>query len=141
MAEEAKKRKRVVKNPETFRERAQKANEGTSKPKVTKVTHKAKSGLGRLLSKVFGPIWRLLKFIFNRKPFTYLAKPLSWMGKILVPVYVRNSWKELKLVTWPTWQQSRQLTFAVLAFALVFGLAIAGLDYVLDKLFRQILLK
>lgn len=131
MADTTKKRKRVVKNPETFRERAIKAAEGESKPKVH---HKAKRGIAKVLAPVFKPIGKLLKFIFYRQPFKFI-------GKILVPPYVRNSWKEIRLVTWPTWTQSRKLTFAVLIFALFFGAAIAGLDWVLEKLFREVLLK
>jgi preprotein translocase SecE subunit len=49
--------------------------------------------------------------------------------------------QELRLVTWPNWKQSRQLTFAVLVFAVIFGAAIAVVDYGLDKVFRNILLK
>jgi preprotein translocase SecE subunit len=63
------------------------------------------------------------------------------LGKILVPPYIRNSWKELKQVTWPNWKQSRQLTFAVLVFAVIFGAAVAIVDFGLDKLFKHILLK
>ena len=73
--------------------------------------------------------------------FKFIGKVLSLIGKVLLPVYVRNSWKELKLVTWPSLKLSRQLTFAVLMFAVVFGAAIAGVDWGLDKLFRQVLLK
>jgi preprotein translocase subunit SecE len=32
------------------------------------------------------------------------------------------------------------LTFAVLVFAIVFGAVIAGVDWVLDKIFRHLLL-
>ena len=138
MAETAKKRKRIVKDPETFRERAQKASETNAKTKVSK---RAKSGFGKILAPIFGPIWKACKFIFNRQPFKFIGKVLSLIGKVLLPVYVRNSWKELKLVTWPSLKLSRQLTFAVLMFAIVFGAAIAIVDYGLDKLFRAFLLK
>ncbi len=133
-----KSKKRIVKNPETFRERAQKAADGSSKPKVS---HKAKSGLGKLLAKVFKPVWRLVKVIFNRQPFKFIGKILDIIGRILLPKRVRNSWQELKLVTWPNLKQSRQLTFAVIVFALAIGIAIYGLDQVIDKIFREVLLK
>ena len=74
-------------------------------------------------------VWRPFKFIFR------------WLGLILWPPYFRHSFRELKLVTWPNWRQSWRLTFAVLAFAAVFGAAIAGIDYGLDKLFKEVLLK
>jgi preprotein translocase SecE subunit len=119
--------KRRVKNPETFRERAIKATVADDKPrrgsKVRSTTAKPFKVTGRGLNK-----------IFNRQPFRFI-------GKIIVPSYFRNSFKELKLVEWPGWKLSRQLTFAVLAFAVVFGGAIALVDLGLDKVFRNILLK
>jgi preprotein translocase SecE subunit len=66
---------------------------------------------------------------------------LRLLGKVLFPAYLRNSWQELRLVTWPNWKQSRQLTSAVLIFAIIFGAVIALVDYGLDKVFRSILLK
>jgi len=124
-------KKRIVKNPETFRERAVKAAEEGDKPKKgatpKRVFGKVFRGIGRGLRAVFGPIFRL--------------KPFKLLGKILFPEYFRSSWRELKLVQWPNWKQSRQLTFAVIVFAFIFGITVAVVDYGLDKLFRDILLK
>lgn len=139
MADEPiKKTKRRVKNPETFRERAIKATEISDKPKRTKRFRRA---IGKLTAPLFKPIARGARIIFGRKPFTWLRKPLRLLGKLVFPVYFRNSWKELKLVTWPSWRESRRLTYAVLIFAIVFGTVIALVDYGLDKLFKNILLK
>ena len=123
--------KRLVKNPETFRERALKATEASDKPnQVTRL-----KGVGsQVTSPVFKPIGNTLGRIFA-------FKPLALVGKIIFPVYFRQSWRELRLVTWPNWKESRQLTYAVLVFAVVFGAAIAVVDYGLDKVFRGILLK
>ncbi|MBL8121365.1 preprotein translocase subunit SecE [Candidatus Saccharibacteria bacterium] len=55
--------------------------------------------------------------------------------------YMRDSWRELRGVTWPTFREGRRLTTAVIIFSIVFGLLIAGIDFGLDKAFRQILLK
>jgi preprotein translocase SecE subunit len=135
-------RKRKVKNPETFRERAIKAADDSGKP--TK-KHQIRSTGSRVVTPVTRPIGKGTKFVFHRKPFIFIGKVLGKIfrsiGKILLPRYIRNSWKELKLVTWPSWQQSRQLTFAVIIFATVFGAVIAAVDFGLDKLFRYILLK
>lgn len=68
-------------------------------------------------------------------------KPFRILGFILVPPYFRNSWKELRQVTWPTFRVSLRLSFAVIVFAIVFGCLVALLDYGLDKLFKQVLLK
>lgn len=137
-ADKQKTSKRVVKNPETFRERAIKASEGQDKPgKLSRV----KQAGGKVAKPVAQPVAKAGGKVFNRKPFTYLRKPLRLIGKVLLPVYVRNSWKELRLVTWPSFREARRLTFAVMIFAAVFGIIIAGVDYGLDRLFQDILLK
>lgn len=125
------KKKRVVKNPETFRERAIKASDEGEK------TSK-KSLLGSFFRGLFKPFR-----VFFSKIFKFLGKfkIFRFIGRILYPKYIRNSWKELKLVHWPSWKESRKLTFAVLVFAVIFGVFIAILDFGLDKLFRNILLK
>jgi preprotein translocase SecE subunit len=132
------KNKRRVKNPETFRERAIKATEITDKPKRFS---KFKSRLGKILKPVFRPIGRFFSKLFSIQPFKFIAKLFYWLSLVIFPRYLRKSWKELKFVTWPTLKQSRQLTFAVLVFATVFGASVALVDLGLDKLFKNILLK
>jgi preprotein translocase subunit SecE len=130
--------KRKVKNPETFRERAIKAAEDSGKP--TK-KHRVRQAGKRVVAPVARPVGNVFSAIFKRQPFIFIGKIFTVIGRVLLPRYVRNSWKELRQVTWPSWQQSRQLTVAVILFAAVFGVVIAGVDYGLDKLFRYILLK
>ncbi len=130
--------KRIVKNPETFRERAIKASEADDKPKRLA---RLKQATGKVTSPVLTPVAEASGKFFGLKQFRFLRKPLRILGKILLPVYFRNSWHELRLVAWPSIKQSRQLTSAVLVFAIIFGAAIAIVDYGLDKLFRDILLK
>jgi preprotein translocase SecE subunit len=138
VAKEAQKTtKRRVKDPVTFRQQALNAAESSGKPTRK---HRIARLIVRTIRAVTRPVARVLMVIFNRKPFTWLKRPLNILGKIIVPPYVRNSWKELRLVSWPSWGQSVRLTFAVLVFAAIFGLVIAGVDYVLDKIFRQILI-
>ncbi|MEK7059931.1 MAG: preprotein translocase subunit SecE [Patescibacteria group bacterium] len=135
----AKKTKRLVKNPETFRERALKASEVSDKPRRSARIRKAG---GQISRPVIKPVRRVASNkLFRKKPFRLIGKLSSFIGKVIFPVYFRNSWKELKQVTWPRWKESRQLTFAVIVFAIIFGAAIAAVDYGLDKLFRDILLK
>jgi preprotein translocase SecE subunit len=131
-------KKRLVKNPESFRERATKAMESADQPRQHSRFWRP---IGHVLAAGFRPIGRGLKIVFNTKPFKLVGKLLRPLGKVLLIPYFRSSWQELKQVTWPNWRQSRSLTFAVLLFAIVFGAAIAGVDYGLDKLFRNILLK
>ena len=130
--------KRRVKNPETFRERAIKATTATDK--VT-TTNRLKRAGGKVTKPVFSPIGRVLRKLATIQPFKFILRVLRLIGRILVPSYIRNSWKELRQVSWPSLKQSRQLTFAVLLFAIVFGALIAIVDYGLDKLFKHVLLK
>ena len=127
------KKKRRVKNPETFRERAQKASEAGSKPKST--TRIRQAG-----GQATGPLRRTVSRAYNAKLLAPLRKVLRFIGRIIFPKYFRQSWQELKLVTWPSMKEGRRLTFAVLIFAVVFGAAIAGVDWILDKVFQHLLL-
>ncbi len=132
MAEPAKK-KRSVKNPETFRERALKAAQEADKPQRSS---RLKQGAGKLAQ----PVRSTANKATSSKQLGPVRKVMHLVGKVLLPTYVRNSWQELKLVTWPTWTQSRKLTVAVMIFAIIFGALIATVDYGLDKLFKQIFL-
>ena len=125
---------RKVKNPETFRERALKASEQSQQPDRRS---RLRSVAGRPAKPVVGAARR----VGQNKVARIIAKPFRLLGKILFPKYFRNSYRELRQVQWPDRRESRQLTFAVLAFAIVFGILVAGVDYGLDKLFRGVLLK
>lgn len=126
-------KKRRVKNPETFRERAQKAADADNKPRSA-------ARVVRAGGRATGPVRRSVSRAYNAKPLAPLRKVLSFIGKIVFPKYFRQSWQELKLVTWPSWGEGRRLTIAVLVFAVVFGAAIAGVDWILDKVFQHLLL-
>ncbi|MBC7546496.1 preprotein translocase subunit SecE [Candidatus Saccharibacteria bacterium] len=63
------------------------------------------------------------------------------LGRILFPGYIRGSINELRQVEWPGKRESRDLTFAVLVFAVTFGLFVFVVDLGLDKLFKQVLIK
>ena len=130
MAEEsAKPKHRMVKKAETVRELAEKKTKGTEpkEPGIVRLTL-------RYIASPFRWVGRLLAKIGHKQPFRLI-------GHILWPKYFRNSWKELRQVTWPTRRESTQLTGAVIIFATVFGLLIAVVDYGLDKIFKQVLLK
>jgi len=132
------KQKRRVKNPDSFRERALKASQSSARPSRV---GRLKQLLAQVVKPVIKPLAKALALAFQWKPLALLISGLRLISKFIFPAYFRNSWRELKLVTWPSWKQSRSLTFAVLVFAVVFGAAIAIVDFGLDKLFRNILLK
>jgi preprotein translocase SecE subunit len=119
--------KRRVRNPETFRERALKAADEVDKPKPAA---KLRRGGG----KIFSPVGTAAAKAGR-------VKPVRILGKVIFPAYFRRSLQELRQVQWPSWGESRRLTYAVLLFAVIFGVSIAIVDYGLDKLFKQVLLK
>ncbi len=77
----------------------------------------------------------------------YLPLPDNRMGRFLnkrrafVPKYFREAWQELKKVTWPGGKETAKLTFAVFMFAAFFMIFITAVDFVLDKVFKQLILK
>src|SRR5665213_2660869 len=70
-----------------------------------------------------------------------IFSPLRWLGKYLVPRYFKNSFAELKLVTWPNRRETRRLTTAVILFSIALGTVVSLTDYGLDKLFKKVILK
>ncbi len=69
-----------------------------------------------------------------------ITRPLRWFGTHVVPKYIRNSFAELRNITWPTLKQSRQLTTAVVLFAIIFAIFVSSIDYGLDKVFKKVFL-
>lgn len=137
---EAKKKRRVVKKSETVRDRAAKAQVAT--PKKRRIHRKAASAasrparaVGRGVKKSVKPLSPLLK-PFKTKPARAIGRALA---SILFLRYFRESWHELRKVTWPTRRETYKLTLAVFVFAVSFGLLIALVDFGLDKVFKQLL--
>lgn len=131
--------KRKFRAAPTLREQsARNAASKTKKPSRTKRVVK---------SKAMRPVWAPFRFVGRGLKKVYglrILKPLRFiirmLGYVVAPPYVRNSFKELRFVTWPTIGTTIRLTGAVLLFAVVVSLLIAGLDVVLEKLFREVLL-
>lgn len=89
-------------------------------------------------------------WIRHRPPLKQIGHALGWFfhlriirffGIILGFRFIRNSWRELKEVTWPGRREGLRLTSAVIVFSVVFSIILASVDYGLDKLFKQLLLK
>lgn len=66
-----------------------------------------------------------------------ILRPLRW----LTPSYFINSWREVRQVTWPSRRETWRLTLAVFIFAIIFGAMIAGVDKVLDLVFKKLILQ
>lgn len=132
---EAKKspKKRQLKPASTVREKA----ESSSAPKKARRFGSAKTKAGKPLRKAAN---------VGRKEY-YLPLPDNRTGRFLnkrrswVPKYFREAWHELKKVTWPGRKETAKLTFAVFMFAAFFMIFITAIDFVLDKIFKQLILK
>lgn len=144
---ETKKPKRRLKSTPTLREQTAKQATEPKKPNIIKRVVKApfvfifKVIKAIVLFIARSPLGRLVRAIWKSRVFTPIRFIFKILGKILLVSYFRNAWKELREVTWPTTRTTWRLTGAVLTFAIVFGLLIAGLDFVLEKGFREVLLK
>ena len=125
--------------PQTMRERAEQ-----------QTAHEQRKQLRRP-STIFGRVWHTVRHTIAA-PFRWIARWSFWRLKpvrvtghvlaiIVAPPYLRGSWRELRQVDWPNRKQTRQLTGAVIMFAVVFGLLVAALDYGLDRLFKQVIVK
>lgn len=133
-------RKPRIRKTETVRERAAKEAAKTQ----SKAGKKPKRRVRKLLGTVARPFRILKKPVyvltrpFRTRPVRFIGRIL---GRILWPRYFRESWKEVRQVTWPDRKTTWKLTLAVLIFAVVFGLAAAGTDWVLDKIIRRIVFR
>ena len=137
--DESKKKRRLRAPSETLREKATRQDDAA---KVVKPEGKVR----RVLKAPF----RGIAWLSHRPPLKPIGHGLRWffslrvmrfLGKVLGINYVVSSWQELKQVTWPTGKQSRRLTVAVIIFSVIFGAFIAGVDFGLSKLFKQVILK
>lgn len=129
------KKKRVLKKPETVREKASKKTDAAPKPRRL---HKAATTAKRPLSAARR---------IGRKEFHPVKLPDNKVGRFLTgnrkvtPSFFREAWAELRQVQWPNRKETAKLTIAVFIFAITFGALIAIVDFGLDKLFHELLLK
>jgi preprotein translocase SecE subunit len=118
------------KTPETVRELAQKESTKRLIPKgrFSKKIYRPLSVIGRVAHKEYNPI----------------SVPKNKTGRILgkkvhiIPGFIKDSARELKQVTWPSWSMALKLTFAVIVFAVVFAIFVQLFGYLFEKLFKYI---
>jgi len=125
-------RPRVRKTAPTVRERQIAAAQEQSAPAKTR----------RISSAAARPL-RAMK-LSERRPVKAAGRvlsPLRWLGSKIVPKYLVNSWREVRLVIWPARRETWRLTLAVFIFAIVFGALVAGVDKGLDEVFKKVVLK
>ena len=126
----ADKKRRLRTSSETVRERSEKLQ-------LQDEAKQKKSGFRAFLNGFLWPLRALGHQIGKLGRF----RVFRWIGLVLLPRYIRNSWRELRLVSWPDRKKTFQLTYAVIVFSVLFGVIVAGVDYGLDKLFKEIVLK
>jgi preprotein translocase SecE subunit len=126
-----------VRKAETVRDRTAKQTAKVA-AKANKVPKKR---VRRAVSVISSPLRKPVSIVawpFKLRPVRFVGRLL---GRILWPKYFRNSYKELKQVTWPTRRDTWKLTLAVLIFAVLFGLLAAGTDVILDRIIRRIVFR
>lgn len=134
VADKPKSTRKLKTSSETIRQRAEKTTKNADKPRRVRSTVKT---AGR-------PFHAARRF--GAKEY-YLPMPDNRFGRFMnkrrrvIPRYFRESWQELRRVTWPDRKETTKLTLAVFAFAVVFGLLVSVTDYGLDQLFKKFILK
>lgn len=134
MAKKQEKSKKVSAKKPTMRE----LSKAEAKPSKKKRILKAKSGASSSAKKHFlklGREYHPIKMPDN-KVGRFLGKKRS-----IIPKYFKEAWAEVKLATWPGRKETIRLSVAVFIFSVIFGLFVAVLDFGLDKLFKEIILK
>lgn len=125
-----KKTQKATKPSSSMRDSAAKSRAKAEKPKkVRKAASAAKKPVGKVSSAL-------------KKEYHLIEPKDGFFSKSrkLTPGFFRSAWAELKQVTWPGRKETWRLVFAVFVFAIVMGTVIASLDYVLEKLLREIIL-
>ena len=114
--------KKQEKKPETVRERAERAIQESSKP--SKRTDE---------SKVDKPEKKTRKLRRNKAD----KKPRRFH---IIPKYFRESFAELRQVTWPNRKETFKLTTAVILFSIVFAALISVVDSGFSLIFKKVFL-
>lgn len=123
-------KRRLRTNTETVRERTEKMQQKAS-------VEKKPGAVRTFFGGFFWPLRKLGRFISGLGRF----RVFRWLGYVLYPPYIRNSWRELRLVSWPDFRLTMRLTYAVALFSFIFGVIVAAVDFGLDKLFKEIIIK
>jgi preprotein translocase SecE subunit len=143
-----KKPKRILRAAPTLREQTAKSTADAKPTKVSKVSKTFAMPfkiVGKAVQRVVlaiaqSPIGAAATFIWGSALFIPVRFIVRILAKVLLVRYFMQSFQELKLVTWPDARTTARLTFAVTMFAVIFGLIVAGMDFVFEKLFREVIL-
>jgi preprotein translocase subunit SecE len=68
------------------------------------------------------------------------ARPQDKRRRIGLPTWMTEIWSELRKVTWPTFAETRYLTFVVIVVAVAVGIVLGVVDIFFNWLIDQLLL-
>lgn len=139
--------KRRLKSAPTLREQTAQQSAAEKKPsRIKKIINAPFVLIFRVIKAVAlfiarSPIGRIAVAVWKSRVFTPIRFIFKLLAKITLLSYFANAFRELRLVVWPNASTTWRLTGAVLMFGIVFGCFIAGIDYILEKGFREVILK
>lgn len=131
---QAKKPAKSLRKTETMRDKTAKASQTKQKPRRLKRTASAVARPIKAVSELGKREYHIIPQS-NKGFWGFLTK-----SRKLTPSYFRSSVSELKDVTWPNRKTTWHLMIAVFLFAFSFGLVIAVVDFLLDKVFKGVFL-
>lgn len=114
----------------SMRDNASKSRAAAAKPKKVR---RAASAASKPVGKIGRALTTELHVITPKKE-TFFTRSRS-----LTPRYVKNSYTELRQVSWPNWGQTWRLSFAVFIFAIALGTFISAVDFGLERLLKEII--
>ena len=56
-----------------------------------------------------------------------------------ISTYLKDAWKEIRKVSWPTKKETRQYTYLVIGISIVTAIYLGGLDYLFNLLLEMLL--
>jgi preprotein translocase SecE subunit len=127
----APKKPRIRKTAPTVRERVEQTQAKAAEPVKPSRVRPTAAALARPFKKIPTP----------SLPNNRFGRIIRRILSILTPRYFINSWREVRQVAWPSRSETWRLTGAVFVFATIFGAMVAGVDKVLDILFKNLVLK
>lgn len=119
----------------------------SAKPSMRELRNSKSSKSKRNLRPRVSVFGKIFKRKSDKKSRKYLRLPDNRFGRVIdktvliLPRYFKGAWEEIRLTTWPNRKETIRLTFAVFIFSSVFAVFVATLDFVLDKIFKHLIIK
>jgi preprotein translocase SecE subunit len=128
VASDKKDKKKNRNQPESVRDRAERAISEASNPKKRQEKTEVSAESKRL---------KLLRRNKKEKAPKKDKKPRRFH---IIPKFIRLAFKEIKLVTWPDARTTYKLTTAVIIFATVFAILVSLVDWGFGNIFKKVFL-